>query len=60
MKEKPKKVVAKITRVVTELAIVDLDRNGNVEEYDEWYEELDSKITELHEIREVRSVHPEN
>tara|TARA_R110000851_G_scaffold331164_1_gene504936 strand:+ start:23 stop:202 length:180 start_codon:yes stop_codon:yes gene_type:complete len=54
---KPRKVKAKITRVVTEIAIVYLDRDGNVEELEETHEELDSEVTELHDIRAVISAH---
>jgi hypothetical protein len=58
MDAKPRKVKAKITRVVTEIAIVYLNRDGSVDEYEECHEELDSEVTELHEIRTVLSVHP--
>jgi benzoyl-CoA reductase/2-hydroxyglutaryl-CoA dehydratase subunit BcrC/BadD/HgdB len=54
---KPRKVKAKITRVVTEVAIVYLDRDGNVEEFEETHQELDSEVTELHDIRAVISGH---
>ena len=36
---KPRRVKAKITRTVTEWAIVTLDRNGNLEEFEETIEE---------------------
>jgi hypothetical protein len=32
--EKPRRVKAKITRTVTEIAIVYLDRDGNIEEFE--------------------------
>ena len=54
---KPRKVKAKITRVVTEIAIVYLDRDGNVEEFEETHEEIDYEVTELHDIRSVISDH---
>ena len=57
MGSKPRKVKAKITRVVTEIAIVYLDRDGVVEEYGESCEELETDVTEIHDIRTVLSVH---
>ena len=54
---KPRRVKAKITRTVTEIATVLLDRDGNVDEYEELHEELDSEVTELHEVRAILSVH---
>lgn len=39
----PRKVKAKITRLVTEIATVFLDRDGLIEEIDEICEELDSE-----------------
>jgi hypothetical protein len=54
---KPRKVKAKITRTVTELAIVYLDRQGNVEEYEECIEELESDCTELISVHTVLSTH---
>ena len=59
MAAEPRKVVAKITRVVTEIAIVYLNRDRSINEYDGCHEELNSEITELHEIRTVLSVYPE-
>lgn len=58
MDAKPRKVKAKITRMVTEIAIVYLNRDGSVDEYEECHEELDSEVTDIHEIRTVLSVHP--
>lgn len=58
MKPKPRRVKAKITRTVTEIAIVLLDRDGNVEEFEETHDELDCEVTELHNIQSVLSVHP--
>lgn len=51
---KPKRVKAKITRLVTEWAIVTLDRNGNLDEYVECVEEIDHvDVMELHSIQSV-------
>lgn len=47
---KLKKVKAKITRVVTEIVIATLDRDGNIEEVDEVLEELDFDDCEIHSI----------
>ena len=55
--QKPRRVKAKITRTVTEIAIVLLDRNGNVEEFEETHEELDCEVEELHDIRAILSVY---
>jgi hypothetical protein len=38
MDAKPRKVKAKVTRVVTEIAIVYLNRDGSVDEYEEYRE----------------------
>ena len=54
---KPRKVNAKITRTVTEIATVYLDRNGDIEEHQESLEELDSETTELHHIISTFSTH---
>lgn len=55
---KPRRVKAKITRTVTELAIVTLDRNGNISEFVETIEELEHvDVMEVHSIREVLSYH---
>jgi hypothetical protein len=51
--QKPRKVKAKITRVVTEVAIVYLDNDGAVEEFEETIDELDCEVTELHSIISV-------
>lgn len=56
--EKPRRVKAKITRLVTEIAIVDLDRNGNLSEYVESVEEIEHvDVMDLHSIRSVISYH---
>ena len=54
---RPKKVRAKITRVVTEIATVYLDRGGCVDEYEECIEELDMEDIEVIEIRSVITSH---
>ena len=55
---KPCRVTAKITRLVTEWAIVTLDRNGNLDEFVETVEEIEHiDVMELHSIRSVFSVH---
>lgn len=55
---KPCRVKAKITRTVTEIAVVTLDRQGNVSEYIEHIEELEcGEIHELHHIQTVLSEH---
>ena len=54
---KPRRVKAKITRTVTEIAMVLLDRDGSVEELEETHEELDYEVTELHDIISVISAH---
>jgi hypothetical protein len=56
--QKPRRVKAKITRVVTEIAIITLDRQGNVDEYIEHVEELEcGEISEVHDIHTVLSYH---
>jgi hypothetical protein len=54
---KPRKVKAKITRTVTEIAIVYLDRDGCIDELEEVHEELDSEVTDIQSIQSVLSVH---
>ena len=54
---KPRRVKAKITRTVTEVSIVLLDRDGNVEEVEETLSELDYEVNELHDIQAVMSEH---
>lgn len=55
---KPRRVKAKITRLVTEWAIVNLDRNGNLDEFVETVEEIEHvDVMELHSIDSVLSVH---
>lgn len=53
---KPRRVKAKITRTVTEWAIVTLDRNGNLEGFEETIEELEHiDVMEVHSIDRVIS-----
>lgn len=54
---KPRKVKAKISRTVTEIAIVYLDRDGCVEEYEECCEEIDSEVDNIHSIISVITSH---
>ena len=55
--EKPRRAKVKITSVVEEIAIVLLDKDGNVEEVEETHEILDQEVTDLHSIISVISVH---
>lgn len=57
MDEKPRRVKAKITRVVTEMAVVSLDRAGNIDELFETLEEIESDDYELIRIDSVLSYH---
>ncbi len=57
MAVKPRKAKVKLTRIVTEIATVILDRDGNVEEIDDICEELDYEVTEVHSIQSILSVH---
>lgn len=57
MDAKPRKVRGKIKRNVTEIAIVTLDRNGNIEEVDEVLEELNMDDASVESIHSVLSVH---
>ena len=53
----PRRVKAKISRTVVEVATVLLDRDGNVEEVEDVHDELDYDEIELYDIRTVLSVH---
>lgn len=55
---KPRRATVKLTRTVTEIAKVLLDRDGNIEEIEEVIEELDYDDCTVHGIRSVLSVHP--
>lgn len=57
MEAKPRRAKVKLTRTVTEIAMVLLDKDGNVEEYEEHYEELDFDDCVVHDIRTVLTVH---
>lgn len=52
---KPRRVKAKITRTITEIAIVLLDNNGDVEEVEETMDIHDYEVTEIHSIISVIS-----
>ena len=52
---KARRVKAKLTRVVTEVAIVLLDSDGNVEEIEDVQDELEYEVIELHSILNVLS-----
>ncbi len=47
MDAKPRRAKVKLTRTVTEIALVLLDRDGNVEEYEETFDELVDNIEVL-------------
>ncbi len=55
---KPRRVRAKITRQVTEIATILLDKDGNVEEYGDLIEELDYEDVDIISIHSILSVHP--
>lgn len=57
MDTKPRRATVKLTRTVTEIAKVLLDRDGNVEEIEEVIEELDYDDCTVTYIRSVFSVH---
>jgi hypothetical protein len=57
MSYRPRRAKVKLTRTVTEIAIVLMDREGFVEEIEEVHEELDFDV-EIHDIRSILSVHP--
>jgi hypothetical protein len=56
MNSKPRRVKAKVVRVVTEIVDCILDKNGDVEEICEVLEELDYDVDSV-EIKDVRSYH---
>ena len=51
----PRRVKAKITRTVTEIAIVLLDKNGDIEEVVEVLDELDSDDEEVLDMLNIIS-----
>jgi len=53
----PRRVRAKVTRTVTEIAIIELTRSGEFSEYIEHIEELDMDDIEIVNIRSVISEH---
>lgn len=55
---KPRRAKVKLTRMVTEIATVMLDRDGFVEEVDVLHEELEWDDATVHLILSVLSVHP--
>lgn len=55
---KPRRAKVKLTRAVTEIAIVLLDRDGGVEAVEDVHDELDYDVTEVHSVLSVLSVHP--
>ena len=58
MDTKPRRATVKLTRTVTEIAKVLLDKDVNIEEVEEVIEELDYDECTVHSIRSVLSVHP--
>lgn len=57
MQSKPRRAKVKLTRTVTEIAIVLLDKDGNVEEIDDIAEELDWDNCTVDSIVSVISTH---
>lgn len=55
--KKPKQVKAKITRIVTEWAIVSLDRHGDFDELIECIDEIDCDNIEILSITDIRTYH---
>lgn len=56
--EKPRVVKAKISRTVTEIATVILDRDGNIEEIPDIHEEIEWDDGVLLDIQTVITTHP--
>lgn len=54
--QKPRRVKAKIIRLVTEIAIVDLDRDGGIEEIVDICDELDSDDEHIVTVISVISI----
>ena len=52
---KPRRAKVKLTRTVTEIAVVLLDRDGCVEEVEDICEELDFDDAEVHSVLSVMS-----
>ena len=57
MSDKPRRAKVKLTRAVTEVAIVLLDCDGGVEEVEEVLEEFEFNDCIVHDIRTVLSVY---
>ena len=55
---KPRRVIAKITRTVTEKVTCTLDTDGNVEEVEDVHEEIDFDDACVECIQSILSVHP--
>ena len=55
---KPRRAKVKLTRTVTQICKVLLDKDGNVEEVEEVMDELDYDDCEVHTVLTVLSVHP--
>lgn len=53
----PRRVRAKVTRTVTEIAIIELTRSGEFSEYIEHIEELEEHDVEINSIHSVISEH---
>ncbi len=56
MTERPRRAKVKLTRTVTEIAMVNLDRQGEVTEV-ETLEELEYEVEQVHDIITVLDVH---
>lgn len=54
---KPRKAKVKLSRVVTEIAIVLLDKDGFIEEIEDIHEECSSENEEILSVIETLSVH---
>lgn len=54
---KPRRVRARVTRTVTELAIVTLDRHGNIDEFIETLDEIECVDIEFRSVDSVISYH---
>lgn len=54
---KPRRVRARVTRTVTEMAIVTLDRHGNIDELIETLDEIECVDIELRSVDRVISYH---
>jgi hypothetical protein len=57
MEARPRIVKARITRTVTEIAIITLDRDGMVESVDDICDEIDYDNVEIVSIHSTMAVH---